>query len=77
VKATAAKVGDLAEDLDTTITTFFFFFFFFGASGLKLTDASVAMIENEIRVKYAYKMGALSGQRDSLISQLNCALQEK
>jgi len=76
VKATAAKVGDLAEDLDTTITTCFFFFFFC-ASGLKLTDASVAMIENEIRVKYAYKMGALSGQRDSLISQLNCALQEK
>ena len=76
MKATAAKVGDLAEDLDTTITTCFFFFFFC-ASGLKLTDASVAMIENEIRVKYAYKMGALSGQRDSLISQLNCALQEK
>ena len=34
-------------------------------------------IGNEIRVKYAYKMGELSGQRDTLISQLKCALHEK
>ncbi len=34
-------------------------------------------IGNEIRVKYAYKMGELSGQRDTLISQLKWALHEK
>ena len=34
-------------------------------------------IGNEIRVKYAYKMGELSGHRDTLISQLKCVLHEK
>ena len=34
-------------------------------------------IGNEIRVKYAYKMGELSGQRDTLISELKRALHKK
>ena len=37
----------------------------------------ITEIGNEIRVEYAYKMGELSGQRDTLISQLKCALHEK